>query len=57
MATKDEYEAVLSSSELDLILGFDPDVNPNDDPWVQLRELVTYVNTVQSIVDDAVVAW
>lgn len=56
MAT-DNYEAVFSPSELDLILGFDPEVDPNRPLEAQLVELVKYVSTVQSIVDDAVVSW
>lgn len=53
----DHHFARLSNSELDLILRFDPEVRPDDDPQVKLAEFRHYINTVQSIVDDSLETW
>lgn len=53
----DWYHARLSSSELDLILRFDPDMRPDHDPEAKIAELTRWVNSVQSIVDDALEEW
>lgn len=55
--TVDYFHARLSSSELDLLLRFDPEMSPNDSPEKKIAELTRYVNTAQSIIDDAIEEW
>lgn len=53
----EQYEATFSGADLDFLLGFDPDIHPADNVDEKLANFRRYVVTVQSIVDDAVVAW
>lgn len=51
------HHATLSDNELDLILGFDPDINPNELVQDQVAELVRWACAVQSIIDDSIESW
>jgi hypothetical protein len=53
----DYYHARLSSNELDLLLGYDPEMRPSDNPEKKIAELIKYVCTVQSIIDDSIEEW
>jgi hypothetical protein len=51
------YHARLSANELDLLLGYDPEMLPGENPEKKIAELTRYVNSVQSIIDDSIEEW
>jgi hypothetical protein len=57
MAQADHHFARFTNADLDLILGFDPEVHPAEDIHEKLANYRRYVVTVQSMVDDALETW
>jgi hypothetical protein len=53
MAKTVYHHATFSEGDLDFLLGFDPEVHPADDIHEKLANYRRYVNTAQSIIDDA----